>query len=39
MFVANDYSHEQRVVSQKVVITDGSLRLYPVQIRYAGPRS
>ncbi len=27
----------QRVVSQKVVITDGSTRLYPVQIRYVWP--
>lgn len=27
----------QRVISQKVVITDGSVRLYPVQIRYAWP--
>lgn len=27
----------QRVVSQKVVITDGTVRLYPVQIRYAWP--
>lgn len=27
----------QRVVSQKVVITDGSVRLYPVQIRYVWP--
>ena len=27
----------QRVVSQKVVITDGKVRLYPVQIRYAWP--
>jgi SAM-dependent methyltransferase len=27
----------QKVVSQKVVITDGSVRLYPVQIRYAWP--
>ena len=27
----------QRVVSQKVVITDGSVRLYPVQVRYAWP--
>lgn len=27
----------QQVVSQKVVITDGSVRLYPVQIRYAWP--
>lgn len=27
----------QRVVSQKVVITDGSVKLYPVQIRYCWP--
>ena len=27
----------QQVVSQKVVITDGSVKLYPVQIRYAWP--
>lgn len=27
----------QRVVSQKVVITDGNIRLYPLQIRYAWP--
>lgn len=27
----------QRVTSQKIVITDGSVRLYPVQIRYAWP--
>jgi SAM-dependent methyltransferase len=27
----------QRVISQKVVLTDGSVRLYPVQIRYAWP--
>jgi SAM-dependent methyltransferase len=27
----------QRVVSQKVVITDGSVKLYPVQIRFAWP--
>ncbi len=27
----------QRVNSQKVVITDGSIRLFPVQIRYAWP--
>ena len=27
----------QRVNSQKVVITDGNVRLYPVQIRYAWP--
>ena len=27
----------QRVISQKVVITDGNVKLYPVQIRYAWP--
>jgi SAM-dependent methyltransferase len=27
----------QRVISQKVVITDGKIRLYPVQIRYVWP--
>jgi SAM-dependent methyltransferase len=27
----------QRVVSQRVVITEGNVRLYPVQIRYAWP--
>lgn len=27
----------QKVVSQKVVITDGDVRLYPVQIRYCWP--
>lgn len=27
----------QRVISQKVVLTDGSVKLYPVQIRYAWP--
>lgn len=27
----------QRVVSQKVVLTDGNVRLYPVQIRYCWP--
>jgi SAM-dependent methyltransferase len=27
----------QQVISQKVVITDGSVRLYPTQIRYAWP--
>jgi SAM-dependent methyltransferase len=27
----------QRVTSQKVVITDGNVRLYPLQIRYAWP--
>jgi len=27
----------QKVISQKVVITDGTVRLYPVQIRYAWP--
>jgi SAM-dependent methyltransferase len=27
----------QRVVSQKIVFTDGNVKLYPVQIRYAWP--
>ena len=27
----------QRVVSQKVVLTDGQIRLYPIEIRYAWP--
>ncbi|HEX7772748.1 MAG TPA: class I SAM-dependent methyltransferase [Pyrinomonadaceae bacterium] len=27
----------QRVISQKIVITEGNVRLYPVQIRYAWP--
>jgi len=27
----------QRVISQKVVLTDGSVKLYPVQIRYVWP--
>jgi SAM-dependent methyltransferase len=27
----------QKVISQRVVITDGDVRLYPVQIRYAWP--
>jgi hypothetical protein len=27
----------QQVISQKVVITDGNVRLYPVQIRYVWP--
>jgi SAM-dependent methyltransferase len=27
----------QRVVSQKVVLSDGSVRLYPIEIRYAWP--
>lgn len=30
-------SATQRVISQKVVITDGNVRLYPVQIRFAWP--
>jgi SAM-dependent methyltransferase len=30
-------SAAQHVVSQKVLITDGNVRLYPVQIRYAWP--
>jgi len=28
---------EQRVIGQKVVMTDGQVRLYPIQIRYAWP--
>ena len=28
---------EQRVVSQKIVITEGNVRLYPAQMRYAYP--
>lgn len=28
---------EQRVVSQKIVITEGNIRLYPAQMRYAYP--
>jgi SAM-dependent methyltransferase len=27
----------QRVISQKIVLTEGNVRLYPVQIRYAWP--
>ena len=27
----------QRVISQKVVLTDGSVKLYPIQIRYVWP--
>ena len=34
---ANTIRLTQRVISQKIVITDGSVRLYPVQIRYAWP--
>jgi SAM-dependent methyltransferase len=30
-------SATQRVISQKVIITDGNVRLYPIQIRYAWP--
>jgi SAM-dependent methyltransferase len=35
--VAQHERIEQRVVGQKVVITDGNVRLYPIQIRYAWP--
>src|SRR6185503_11621459 len=28
---------DQTVTSQKVVLTDGSVRLYPIKIRYAWP--
>lgn len=35
--VGNHDPATQRVVSQKVVMTDGSVRLYPIQIRYAWP--
>ncbi|MBA3715541.1 MAG: class I SAM-dependent methyltransferase [Pyrinomonadaceae bacterium] len=28
---------QQRVTGQKIVITDGGIRLYPIQIRYAWP--
>ena len=28
---------EQRVVSQKIVITEGNVRMYPAQMRYAYP--
>lgn len=35
--VGNHDAAAQRVVSQKVVITDGKVRLYPIQIRYAWP--
>jgi hypothetical protein len=27
----------QRTMSQRVVLTDGGLKLYPVQVRYAWP--
>jgi hypothetical protein len=35
--VGNHDAMNQRVISQKVVITNGDVRLYPVQIRYAWP--
>ena len=35
--VGQHHAADQRVISQKVVITDGNVRLYPVQIRYAWP--
>jgi SAM-dependent methyltransferase len=35
--VGNHDPVNQRVISQKVVITNGDVKLYPVQIRYAWP--
>jgi SAM-dependent methyltransferase len=35
--VGNHDAAAQRVVSQKVVFSDGTVRLYPIQIRYAWP--
>jgi SAM-dependent methyltransferase len=35
--VSNHDAVTQKVVSQKVVMTDGQIRLYPVQIRYVWP--
>ena len=35
--VGQHHAATQRVVSQKVVITEGNVRLYPVQIRYCWP--
>jgi SAM-dependent methyltransferase len=35
--VSQHDSVTQRVVSQKVVLSDGSVRLYPIEIRYAWP--
>lgn len=35
--VAQHDAAAQRVISQKVMLTDGQVRLYPVQIRYAWP--
>ena len=35
--VGNHDALNQRVISQKVVITNGDVRLYPVQIRYVWP--
>ena len=35
--VGNHDAAAQRVVSQKVVFSDGKVRLYPIQIRYAWP--
>jgi SAM-dependent methyltransferase len=35
--VAEHDAAAQKVVSQKVVMTDGNVRLFPVQIRYAWP--
>ena len=35
--VSNHDAVNQKVVSQKVVMTDGQVRLYPIQIRYVWP--
>lgn len=35
--VSNHDATNQKVVSQKVVMTDGQVRLYPIQIRYIWP--
>jgi len=35
--MSQHHAADQRVVSQKVIITDGNVRLFPIQIRYAWP--
>lgn len=35
--VSQHYAVTQQVISQQVVVTDGNIRLYPVQIRYCWP--
>jgi SAM-dependent methyltransferase len=35
--VAQHDPARQRIIGQKVILTDGSVRLYPVQLRYAWP--